>query len=1015
MGADTLVAMSGVDGDASTLPGPPSSDAGLGAAFADEPDDLQARQMLAGLRRRLAGTDVAPITLDRYRLGDKLGEGGMGVVYRAHDPRLERDVALKVLHRGAATARLRREARALAALSDPHIVQVYDVGEWEGQTFIAMELVEGPTLHTWLAAGLRSVPEVLDAFVAAGQGLAAAHRASVIHRDFKPTNVLVADPDGRPRIKVADFGLAKTTAAPSTSDSDASADGPLSGPSAAETANRSSNHHPTDRITKTGAQLGTPAYMAPEQALGRLASAKADQFSWCVSLFEALASGRPFGDDVAWLVLPERARQGPQPERLAAIPRRLRPVLVRGLACEPDDRYADMDALLAAVVRARGRARWPWVAGIGAIGTLAVAGSSLSPSPDPCASITAKLDHAWSTETIDRGRAAFEATEVVHAGSTWDEVAQRMNAGVDGWRAERTEVCRASTKRREAPDLLATRSCLAQWRRDATALIETLSQAEATTVDRALGLVDRLGSPKECRNATLVAEPPEDLEGPVEEIRQELALVGALGRAGLVSRMVEPATRAHAAAKALAFAPLRAEAMAYEGQARLLNGEAEAGVEMLAEAFWAASELELSDVALRAAGFLSQGYGYFLHDAEQTRAWVGHADAVQLRRAVRDDLAVFQQIQAAIGLEAIGDFEQAGRRLSAALDDARRTPKAQARVGAILHNLGSIRYRQGRYAEAEAMVRDAIEEGERTVGAQHSDIGVARNTLGGILMLTGDLEGAQRELELARTIMHAGSAAPHNLAMNATTLGSVAQMQGRLAEAVEHLTEAAEQQRQATSETHPLYAQALDTLALAQWSAGSMDDAYDSLTRAYALADAAVGPDALLTIVTRTHLGSIEAARSAATRDPDRSKAQLDAAIAHYRAAADAGAKALGPDHPRVADALNGLATSLLTADNPEAALSPAERALGILERSGAMPVQLASAQFAVASAMVGADPPNCRVALPHATCLRVRELVEKAARNYGETPTPEARLGRTQLRKFAELYFADPDRLVPP
>lgn len=962
--------------------------------------------MLAALRRRLADADVAPVTLDRYRLADKLGEGGMGVVYRAHDPRLQRDVALKVLHRGAATARLRREARALAALSDPHIVQIYDVGEWEGQTFIAMELVEGTTLHTWLARQTQPTDAILDAFVAAGRGLAAAHRADVIHRDFKPTNVLVAEPDDGARIKVADFGLARTVATPSTADGESSEelDPPKTVP----------KHHPTDRITKTGAQLGTPAYMAPEQALGRLASAKADQFSWCVSLFEALASGRPFGDDVPWVVLPERVKEGPRPDRLAEIPRRLRPVLVRGLADDPDDRHSTMDAVLDAVARARRRSPWPLVASIGVVGAFAVAGSTLSAAPDPCATITAKLDQAWSAEAIERGRAAFGATNVVHAGSTWDAVAEKMSAAVDAWRAERSEVCRASTKRKEAPDLLATRTCLVQWRRDASALIETLSQAEATTVERASGLVERLGSPKECRNAKLGAEPPEDLARPVDEIREQLALVGALGHAGLVSHMVQPAARAHEAAKQVDFPPLRAEAMAYEGQARLLNGEAEAGVALLAEAFWAASELEQSDIALTTAGYLSQGYGYFLHDAEQTRTWVGHADAIQRRRSVQDDLAVFQQIQAAIGLEAIGDYDEAATRLLAALDDARRTPKAKRRVGAILHNLGSIRYRQGRYAEAESLVRNAIEEGERTVGAQHSDIGVARNTLGGILMLTGDLAGAQTELEAARTILKAGAAAPHNLAMNATTLGSVAQMQGRLDEAVAHLTEAAAQQERATSRTHPLYAQALDTLALAQWSAGSIDGAYETLTRAYTLAEAAVGAQALLTIVTRTHLGSIEAARSAMTHEPEEVQARLEASIAHYRGAVEAGTEALGPDHPRVADALNGLATSLLTADNPEAALSPAERALGILERSGAMPVQLASAQFALASALVGSDPPNCRVALPHGTCLRVRELVEKAARNYAESPTPEARLGRTQLRKFAELWFADPGLLVP-
>jgi serine/threonine protein kinase len=300
------------------------------AAEAHVADCRDCRVLLAALAR---SASVAPIAepappqptprrgdaVGRYWIQGPLGEGGMGVVYLASDPELGRRVAIKLLRPGGgadARARLLREARAVAQLSHPHVIQVYEVGLWREQVFLAMEYVEGTTLGAHLATP-RRWREILALFVAAGRALAAAHAAGIVHRDFKPDNVLVGR-DGR--VRVSDFGLARTLLGD---------DGALaaSASGAAEAPGEAS-------LTRTGAVLGTPRYMSPEQRAGRVASARSDQYSFCLALTEALAAAAP--------------------------PRRLVRLLARGLRETPLERHASMLSLLAAleaVARTR-RATW---------------------------------------------------------------------------------------------------------------------------------------------------------------------------------------------------------------------------------------------------------------------------------------------------------------------------------------------------------------------------------------------------------------------------------------------------------------------------------------------------------------------------------------------------------------------------------------------------------------------------------------------------------------------------------
>ena len=310
--------------------------------------------------------------IERYLVTDRLGSGGMGVVYAAYDPELHRKVAIKLLHAevaglgdtSGARARLEREAQAMARVSHPNVISVFDVGEFQHQVFVAMELVEGGSLRDWLGREPRSWRQVVDVFVLAGRGLAAAHAADLVHRDFKPDNVLVGA-DGR--VRVTDFGLARA----------GEADDPRpGGPSARIRAPRSTGPLSTP-LTQTGALMGTPAYMAPEQYGGAATDARTDQFSFCVALYEGLYGERPFGDlpfaELLEAVTGGRVRAAPAGARVPAWVRR---ALLRGLATRPEDRWPTMAALLHQL--GRDPARRQRRIALAAAGALAVGGVIMS-------------------------------------------------------------------------------------------------------------------------------------------------------------------------------------------------------------------------------------------------------------------------------------------------------------------------------------------------------------------------------------------------------------------------------------------------------------------------------------------------------------------------------------------------------------------------------------------------------------------------------------------------------------
>jgi serine/threonine-protein kinase len=298
-----------------------------------DPTEAPSEGVAATLPDGVAGrARAAPALIGRFEVRAKLGEGGMGVVYDAYDAQLDRRVAIKLVRVGEvgaqAHARLLREAQAMAKVSHPNVVPIYEVGEHADQVFVAMELVDGEPLSTWQRRETRSWHDSLAMYVAAGRGLAAAHACGIIHRDFKPDNVLVGG-DGRPR--VLDFGLARAFATP-----------------ADDTAlHTSSTSVLSVELTVAGSMMGTPTYMSPEHFRGEGIGPASDQFGFAVAVYRALFGAVPFaGETIGELrtSVCGGALRTPKDDR--EIPAMVVAAVLRALSCDPADRFPSMDALL---------------------------------------------------------------------------------------------------------------------------------------------------------------------------------------------------------------------------------------------------------------------------------------------------------------------------------------------------------------------------------------------------------------------------------------------------------------------------------------------------------------------------------------------------------------------------------------------------------------------------------------------------------------------------------------------
>ncbi|MGI5862298.1 MAG: serine/threonine-protein kinase, partial [Myxococcales bacterium] len=488
---------------------PSSNPVGLDGSPADLDKTLRSAP---GRSTRLArGTLVG-----RYLLLDQIGEGGMATIYSAYDAELDRKVAIKLMKLDpgggsleSARARLLREAQAAARLSHPNVVSVYDAGAFGDELFMAMELVVGETLRSWLARPGRSLKEILAVFLAAGEGLAAAHAAGLVHRDFKPENVLIGS-DGRAR--VSDFGLARIE----------SRQGPLVPDAAASL-------QPLE-ATAVGAVLGTPAYMAPEQFEGRATDPRTDQFAFCVALWEALFGARPFAGDDFWSIRQNvLAGKICAPKREASVPAWLRRVLERGLSSRIEDRFPSFDELLAALRRDRRRRILRTVRRVAMVG-LAFAAIGLAVFGYHRESTRCEREAVALVEPIwtPASRRAIERSLGTDGKQLGPMAARALETYFDEWRASWKQACEARQESERAGSSRAL-GCLERYLQRARAAVHLLGQPSEEAAKDAIAtpLLDGLFSPTTCLEASRPVAPSPS--GFIAEIEMARAL-GDTGR-----------------------------------------------------------------------------------------------------------------------------------------------------------------------------------------------------------------------------------------------------------------------------------------------------------------------------------------------------------------------------------------------------------------------------------------------------------------------------------------------------
>ncbi|RKH06695.1 protein kinase [Corallococcus sp. CA053C] len=657
----------------------------------------------------LPGTRVS-----RYVVRERLGSGAMGVVFAADDPELGRRVALKVLRpegrqREELQQRLLREAQSLARLAHPNVVTLYDVGTHGDGVFLAMELVEGTTLAEWMQQP-RPWREVLRVFLEAGKGLAAAHAAGLVHRDFKPANTLLGK-EGR--VFVTDFGIARSllpeTGAPlQAHDEDAVA---------------SLGH-----LTRTGQLLGTPAYMAPELFQGQRADARSDAFSFCVALYEALFGVRPFQGETL-KELTQAALQGSlsPPKREVKLPARVRRAVLRGLRPKPQERFPSMESLLAALTPRpiRWLTRMMVTAAVaGIVGTLTAYGA-VQRQGDTCEQDVEKLAAAWGPARRERVRAAFLSTGLPYAPSAWKQLAAVLDTHATQWRTLRTEACMA-TGHDTGDRAWQTAACLDARLWQLAAVTEVLEKADAETVKNAHQLAASLEGLTGCRDTPGLSgrpQPPEILRPRVDEVRRKLAQA----QADLAARRLHQGLGVTAALlqeiRGLDYRPLEAEVLLVHGELHQLLERRKEAEAFLYQALWAA-EAGRDDESVARALLLLVSEVAEAHPSrdEEVEKLIRHAQAA-VERLGRER---FPDITADLYLR-VGSARTLQQKLADAEADIlhglnfvrKHQGPEDLRMALLLHRLGWIRFFQARQSEAMELHLQALEQRKRLLGSDH--------------------------------------------------------------------------------------------------------------------------------------------------------------------------------------------------------------------------------------------------------------------------------------------------------
>jgi tRNA A-37 threonylcarbamoyl transferase component Bud32/tetratricopeptide (TPR) repeat protein len=891
--------------------------------------------------------------IGRFAILRKLGQGGMGVVFLAYDDDLDRKVALKLLRRARdphrSRARLTREAQALARLSHPNVVGIHEIGEHDGQIYIAMEYVRGKTLRQWIDAQRRPWREVLAVLLQAGRGLEAAHAAGLVHRDFKPDNVLVGD-DGR--VRVVDFGLVRAD--------ERSTLEPVHESSLEASLSSSADRPLTRPLTQTGATLGTPVYMPLEQHLGGPADTLGDQYSFCCTAWEALLGSRPFvGETHAQLLAALREHTLTEPPalpRAAQIPRALRADLERGLAGDPRQRWPNLSELLGRLEAALSPRRRAPAAMLGAsviAATLALglaAASTEDQAPPQCELGPELLAGTWDDDVETRMHESFARTQLRYAGQAERVVRARLDAWAAEWLAVQRRACVATRIDALASEqLLDQRSaCLGDQRAEVEGLTAILRTADARVVERSGALLDRLPDPHACERTSVIDpldprslshEP--DARAALLITREQLGRVRALRDA---ERGQDAATLARAIRASTTDEALVREVEAELGLIELLLGREPGGrgetVERLrklaAQAELAGDErlaagLRVELATLAADSLASPTFErWLLEDARTALARIG-ADE---RRVAWLEFAEARVTQHD------GELERARSSYAEliARADARGWPElatlASLQLAMVLDSLGD--------PTSEAGYVDARERTVRLFGEAHPQVADVDLAHAQHALERGELEQAAALLERAEPILLAslGQASLARARIELTRAHLAAQ-EGRWDAALALVESALAVHVAELGRDHEETARLHDLRATLRFFVGDLDGALADYEHARRVFERRFEPGHEALVVLWANLGDTLLAlgrRLEAKQAFDESLAQLD--------------MQLGRSHPLAAVALAGRGEIELAEGHPDAAIGDLEAALSLLDGHDGDAAERAATQLSLAQAL---------------------------------------------------------------
>ncbi len=975
-----------------------TSNANAGDAVAAMVDARDVARTEASVLARMFGVASAPTRIGRYQLEGSLGEGAMGHVYAAHDPRLGRRVALKLLRSDGsnapdATRRRRRlvdEAKAAAQLSHANVVEVFEVGTDGDEVYIAMELVEGKTLRQWRDRDAPSAEQIIAAFVAAGQGLQAAHEAGIVHRDFKPDNVLVGD-DGR--IKVADFGLA------------------LGGP-------ESSGHGPVTATSSgslassTDTNPGTPAYMAVEVLIGQRASARSDQFSFSVALAEILTGARV-----------RSAAKLPT----ATIPPRAVNVLRRGLSDEPEERFESMAALLDEL-RDGTRGTKRLALGAGLVGFVGVAAAVAVTGTDPpaCDTSAAIADKIWSDERAEALASILAEGNVELGAQTWERAEPELREYVDGLVKQRDAACLAA-RRAGAPAVFdRTDACVREQLRKLDRVVGAFESRDAG----ALHFVAAV--------AGLRGDNPCDADGPGEIELERAADLTEMTRVRIMLDAGNEAGREIAEGirdRALVRGDTLVVATVDMEVGRWLadSGHRDEGLRRLESAYFDAAAVGEDDIATQAA--IARADLEISHDTDivEARVWLEHATTHHQRSPSPRRNVDLARLRARLAYVA-GDHDEALREAELALERLEALPvppagpkavlmrlraKALGRLGrmadrraamlaasellneafgpghpqalSVYGDLGVIHAQAGRYEEARQHLAVAVRGLEVALGAGHPKTASHLSSLGAMEGKLGRYERARESLQRAHEIMVRSLGAEHpSVASSLLNLSEAEKELGDLTAAIAHRRQAAEIMRSNFGERAPAVLNILSELASLYTRMGRNDDAIALLHQVIEASEVAPSPGA------KVRRGAYLALSRAVSGD------DVTLAIAHLRTAMELIEDSVGTMHSEYAVALTNLAALLVLDGRPAEALEPARQALVVYDEAlGPDHPDLAYTLIAAANAEIARG--LFEEALPHAR----RALVLREA----SEGIPEYLIARAQIVVARSLWPSDASR----